>query len=63
MKSNDNNKKINAQEAAQWLSIIMQMANFIKSLFTKKSIKTQVQPPQPPTVIIEKDTIKNLPKN
>jgi len=59
MQTKNNEKKINPQEAAQWLSVVTALVNLIKSIFTKKSPKPQSPPPPPIINNTNQDSLTN----
>lgn len=59
MSQNENKKQITPKEAAQWFYLFTAVANFVKSLFAKKSIKNEIKTEKNESNGSGKEDVKN----
>jgi len=59
MKNEKSKKQINPDEVVKWFSVFSLLVNFIKSVISKKPSIKETQPPKPPTLTHNQDSLKN----
>lgn len=58
MKNEKSKKQINPDEVIKWFNVFSLLVNLVKSVFTKKPSIKETQPPQPPTLTPNEDSLK-----
>ena len=59
MNEKQSKKQINPDEVIKWFNVFSLLVNFIKSVISKKPSIKETQPPQPPTLTPNQDSLKN----